>query len=196
MYYILTMKRILWLSASFTLIFASCVSSPESVDNPVDIEDIVPVEAEFEPEEPPAPIPDEQIDEEEAFDPSTIPVEVFNSTKIEVQQLIEKLNLIIRSRDYEGWVSFLLKEYREKLSSEEYLKTISASPVLVKQRITLRTLEDYFIHVVVPSRANDRVDDIEFIGQNKVKAFTLSAKGVRLRLYELEKNGEGWKIAN
>ena len=146
--------------------------------------------------EPVVPEDEDDVTIDEHFDPSTITVEVFNSTKTEVQQLIEKLNQIIRSRDYEGWVSFLSKEYREKLSAEEYLQTISASPVLVKQRISLKSLEDYFTHVVVPSRANDRVDDIEFIGQNKVKAFTLSAKGVRLRLYELEKNGEGWKIAN
>jgi hypothetical protein len=48
----------------------------------------------------------------------------------------------------------------------------------------------------VPSRANDRVDDIEFISQKRVKAYTVSQKGERLRLYDLEKTNEGWKIIN
>lgn len=194
------MKRILWLPALVILLLSSCVSGPDPVEEPLADTGTPPVEQEDPPVvdlvEPVVPEDEDDVTIDEHFDPSTITVEVFNSTKTEVQQLIEKLNQIIRSRDYEGWVSFLSKEYREKLSAEEYLQTISASPVLVKQRITLKSLEDYFTHVVVPSRANDRVDDIEFIGQNMVKAFTLSAKGVRLRLYELEKNGEGWKIAN
>jgi hypothetical protein len=52
------------------------------------------------------------------------------------------------------------------------------------------------MYVVVPSRTKDRVDDIEFIGQNRVKAFTINNKGQKLRLYDLEKTASGWKIAN
>jgi hypothetical protein len=67
---------------------------------------------------------------------------------------------------------------------------------LKNQKIVLKSLEDYFLYVVVPSRANDRVDDIEFIGQNRVKAYTITSKGQRLRLYELEKTAGNWNIVN
>jgi len=130
------------------------------------------------------------------FDPKTIPKEVYDSTKTDVQALIGRLNGIIRQRNYEVWVTFLGNEYRAALSSPAFLERISASAVLQKQRIVLRELRDYFIYVVVPSRANDRVDDIEFIGQNRVKAFTVDSKGQRLRLYDLEKTPTGWKIIN
>jgi len=68
------------------------------------------------------------------------------------------------------------------------------------RRIVLRVPEDYFQYVVVPSRADLRVDDIEFIGSNRVKAFTLTTnkagEEVRLRLYDLEKVGNSWTIIN
>jgi hypothetical protein len=134
--------------------------------------------------------------EEEPFDPTTITKEVFDTTKTDVQKLIERLNTIIRDKDYESWVTFLGPRYRAALSDNSFLERISASTILRKQQIILRELRDYFIYVVVPSRANDRVDDIEFIGQNRVKAFTLDAKGRRLRLYDLEKTPTGWQIIN
>jgi len=70
------------------------------------------------------------------------------------------------------------------------------------RRIVLRTAEDYFIHVVVAARAEtgQRVDDIEFISMNRVKAFTVThnraGEEVRLRLYDLEKIGNSWTIIN
>jgi hypothetical protein len=40
------------------------------------------------------------------------------------------------------------------------------------------------------------VDDIEFISPTRVKAYTVSSGGQRLRLYDLEHSGEEWKIVN
>ena len=140
--------------------------------------------------------PEELPLEEEPFDPASITKEIFDTTKSDVQKLIERLNTIIRDKDYESWVTFLGPRYRAALSDNSFLERVSSSTVLRKQKITLRELRDYFIYVVVPSRANDRVDDIEFIGQNRVKAFTLDAKGRRLRLYDLEKKPNGWEIIN
>jgi hypothetical protein len=134
--------------------------------------------------------------DEKPFDPSTITKEVYDTAKIDVQELIARLNGIIRERDYEGWVTYLGSTYRGSLSDPTFLQKVSGSVVLRKQNVTLRELKDYFIHVVVPSRANDRVDDIEFIGQNRVKAFTVDSKGRRLRLYDLEKDPSGWKIVS
>lgn len=134
--------------------------------------------------------------EDAFFDPTSISKEVYDITKTEVQALIENLNNIIRNKNFEEWVLFLSPEYRDHISSSEFLLETSESPVLKKQKIILASVEDYFINVVVPSRANDRVDDIEFIGQNRVKAYTLSQKGVRLRLYNLEKQNGLWLISN
>uniref|UniRef100_A0A7C3E1B2 Lipoprotein n=1 Tax=Gracilinema caldarium TaxID=215591 RepID=A0A7C3E1B2_9SPIR len=133
---------------------------------------------------------------EATFDPSSITQEVFDATKGEVQALIEKLNQIIRNKDYEAWVQYLSPSYKSALSDADFLKNVSESSRLKNQKIVLKSLEDYFLYVVVPSRANDRVDDIEFIGQNRVKAYTITSKGQRLRLYELEKTAGNWNIVN
>ena len=132
----------------------------------------------------------------QVFDPSSISQEEKDTTKTEIQNLIQRLNGIIRARNYNAWVSYLSSGYFATINSAEYLDRVSKSTVLVKQKIVLKSAQDYFNHVVVPARTNDRVDDIEFESQNRVKAYTLNAKGEKLRLYDLEKFGEEWKIIN
>ncbi|MCL1929461.1 MAG: hypothetical protein FWG07_11820 [Treponema sp.] len=133
---------------------------------------------------------------EEVFDPSSITQEERATTMVEIQQLIQRLNGIIRAKNYNTWVSYLSPDYFAVISSAEYLERISQSAVLVKQNIVLKSAQDYFNHVVVPSRTNDRVDDIEFESHTRVKAYTINNKGERLRLYDLEKIGNEWKIVN
>jgi len=66
--------------------------------------------------------------------------------------------------------------------------------VLKRAGIKLSSLRDYFLYVVYPSRQNDRVDDIEYLEEGLVKAITVSPKGDRQILYNLEKHGDTWKI--
>ncbi|GAB1481227.1 hypothetical protein MASR2M78_00420 [Treponema sp.] len=205
-------KSLRFLPYLFILILVSCASKPKNVEREVEAipqlqtETSVPqaetVENELpeaEPEKMPEPdlspvVENKAVDE--PFDPTSISREVFDSTKSDVQALIGQLNDIIRAKDYDTWVGYLGMDYRAALSDTAFLERISSSSVLKKQQIVLKDLQDYFIHVVVPSRAKDRVDDIEFIGQNRVKAFTLNKKGQPLRLYDLEKTERGWKIVN
>jgi hypothetical protein len=131
---------------------------------------------------------------------SKISKEEYAATKIDVQHFIEELNRIISKKDYNSWKAALSPEYFEQISSAENLQQVSELPAMKTRGITLKTAEDYFINVVVPSRANSRVDDIEFIGEHRVKAFTImtnnSGEEQRLRLYDLEKTGNIWKIIN
>ena len=130
------------------------------------------------------------------FDPSTVTQELFDTTKNDVQKLIQQLNTIIRAKDYEAWTSFLSHDYFTTISSPEFLEQTSESARLKAMKIVLTNPKDYFLYVVVPSRANDRVDDIEFIAKTRVKAFTITPNGQRLRLYNLEQVGDSWKITN
>jgi hypothetical protein len=124
----------------------------------------------------------------------------YDSTKVDVQHFIEELNQIIRKKDYNSWKAALSREYFAQIASPENLQQVSELPAMKTRGITLKSPEDYFINVVVPSRANSRVDDIEFIGEHRVKAFTVmtnnSGEEQRLRLYDLEKTGNIWKIIN
>jgi hypothetical protein len=157
------------------------------------------------PEQPPEPViaPVEKV-----FDPGSISHERFEKAKLEVQSLIEDLNKIIRARNYDSWTGYLAEPYFVEINSRTFLEGITVDlykrdqivatsrgrdPKQVEKRV-LRTARDYFDYVVVPSRSNDHVDDIDFVTENRVKAYTLDAKGNRLVLYALEIIGNKWKI--
>ena len=126
--------------------------------------------------------------------------EYYVSTKEDVQHFIEGLNRVISSKNYNAWKNALSPEYFAEISSPGNLQEMSEQPAMKRQKIVLKSAEDYFLHVVVPSRANSKVDDIEFISMDRVKAFTINTNRAgeeqRLRLYDLEKIGDKWIIIN
>ncbi len=195
------MKKIFGMMICFSLalVILSCTTAgapaaqPDVSDPPPSVEETVPAPAE---EEPAAKEAEAKAEEEteEMFDPSSITQEMFDEAKNDVQLLIEKLNQIIRNRDYHSWTTYLGQNYMDVISDPGFLNRLSESARLKNQKIVLGSAEDYFMYVVVPSRANDRVDDIEFMDINQVKAFTITPKGQRLILYNLEKEGGNWKI--
>jgi len=138
----------------------------------------------------------------DAFDPARVSQAVYISTREEVQHFIDNLNQIIRSRNFNAWKDSLSPAYYAEISSQENLRALSEQPAMKTRRIVLRVPEDYFIHVVVASRSDYKVDDIdiEFVTANRVKAFILTTnragEEVRLRLYDLEKINNTWTIIN
>lgn len=130
----------------------------------------------------------------EPFDPMKVSAEVKTATITDIRALIENLNRIIQRQDYNSWRANLTDEYVEYYSNPTLLAQYSEYPILKRQEIKLSNLRDYFLYLVYPSRQNDRVDDIDFVGENLVKAITVSPKGSRDILYILEKHGDTWKI--
>ncbi|MFP3041088.1 hypothetical protein LQZ19_04625 [Treponema primitia] len=134
------------------------------------------------------------------FDPKSITKEEFNSTKEEMQRLIEDINRIIRAKDYAKWINYLADDFIQTINSPAFLAELSESSRQLKgQNIVLKTSLDYFTYVVVASRENIRtdasLDDIEFLSHNRVKAYTINARKQRLRLFEFVRDGGAWKIA-
>jgi hypothetical protein len=183
----------------FSLIVAACTSPPEAVETKT--EEPVPVGRPVEPVSPlpvvrrdPVPVPEVKL-QEEMFNPASVSQEVFDTAKSDIQHLIGTLNRIIREKNFKAWVSYLSKEYFEEISSAAFLADVS-SQARWRNQAKLTGAEDYFLRVVVPSRASDRVDDIEFVTQRRIKAYTINARGQRLRLYDLEHTEDGWRIIN
>jgi hypothetical protein len=159
---------------------ATVVSEPHEEREPAEISVLIAEDTEPEPEI-------------AAFDPESVTPEIYNEIKEDITGFINELNAIIRSRNYDAWRAYLDDGYYNYISSPEYLHKVSGTDIMQKNKIVLTTADEYFKHVVVPSRQKDRVDDIEITGANRVKVITVN-KGVRLRLYDLEKNKGGWKI--
>lgn len=120
--------------------------------------------------------------------------EEYQKTFDDIRQLIEQLNQIIAARDYEAWTEHLTSEYVRTYSNPQTLSLISNQPMLVRQNLRIASLKDYFLYVVVPSRANARLDDLEFINKTQVKAITVIG-GKRYILYNLRFEDGSWKIA-
>jgi hypothetical protein len=142
----------------------------------------------------------EELSEELSFEISI--QKRYISTKAEVQRLIGDINKIINNGSYDMWRPLLSEEYFAKISAPEFLQQISELPAMKSQKIVLKTPREYFYNVVLPSRANSRIDyssiDIEFISENRVKAFTITTNKAgetqQNRLYDLEHFGNSWKI--
>ena len=213
------MKRFgLLMILPFFLIF-SCETAPthsemEFLLDILDVDDVITVALPPEISVPSEEQPVEELPSEEriitspAFDPDNISEELYETTKAEIQDIIQRLDNIIRAGNYNEWREFIAESYLEEISSPEFLEerteelfrrdqlvaaAMGRNPVTVEKKV-LRTLRDYFDNVVVPSRASDRVDDISFTSETKVRAYTVNNRGARLILYDLEIIGDSWKI--
>jgi hypothetical protein len=166
-----------------------------SVDPEPEVEAEAPPEAEPEPEavSEPEPEPEPEPDPVSEPAPPEVSEELYEQTFTEVEQTIQELNDIISRRDYVAWQGYLTEDYRRTYSSPEVLAESSQSAVLVRNNIRLETLEDYFNFVVVPSRANVRLDDLVFVDEQTVEAI-MEIRGDRYLLYLLKKVDNRWKI--
>ncbi len=148
------------------------------------------------PSSPAAPLPKEEIKPSPKVEDENVKIsqEEYKKTFQEVERVIEELNTIIKAGDYHRWEQFLTPKFIASVMDPENLKKINEQPLLKRNKIEIKTLHDYFMYVVVPSRASVRLDDLIFTDQNKVKAFMFIRQDPVL-IYQLEKIGETWKIS-
>ncbi|MBN2736364.1 MAG: hypothetical protein JXR70_05240 [Spirochaetales bacterium] len=128
-------------------------------------------------------------------DDFVITEEIYNKTFEEIDAVIEQLNASIANKSFQAWKGFLSPSYVSAKSDASYLKELSDQPKLMSQGVVLETLYDYFIYVIVPSRAKLKLDEIVFQNKSHVKAYTI-INGQKLILYYLEYIDNQWKIAN
>ncbi len=183
------MKAVITTIITVSLLVFSCATT--TLDP---IPENLPSEQPAEPESTPEPAPEiepAETPEDETFEVSQ---EVYDQTHNEIQELIEKLNSVISKRDYEGWLRYLSPKYKDTYSSKETLNDINQSPLLKDNGIVLKNLNDYFDWVIVPSRSRAVLNEIVFVDENKVIAYS-SYSGKRARLYELERIGGRWLVS-
>lgn len=127
-------------------------------------------------------LPSQSLDEEE-----------LKEAEIDISALIEELNDLIAAKNFLSWKKYLSTNYIMYYSNPEVLKEQSKSPLLVKNKIVLRTLEDYFNYIVVGSRQNVRLDVIKAIDRDRINAYMI-INGTPWIIYELIRIDNVWKI--
>jgi len=115
------------------------------------------------------------------------------TVETDISELIEKLNGIIKSKDFIAWKQYLSQDYINYYSDPEVLKEKSQSPLLTKYKIVLRSLEDYFNFVVVGSRQNVKLDEIKALDRDRIKAY-MFINNTSVIIYELIRIDNTWKI--
>jgi len=148
----------------------------------------------------------EQVEEDVPVADFTVSQEVYDFTLAEVKLFVEDLNAMILKKDYNSWKDALSDEFFARISSKEFLASASQSSMLKSRKVVLKSPNDYFLQVVVPSRSNSKVDEIAFTAADRVKVFYLeervrrnensapTTEFRRLRLYDLVKIDGTWKI--
>ncbi len=192
------MKKLIYVTLFIIIFFNSCltpkvetveeqiiVKEPEPEPEEIVVEEVVeqPEEVEI-PELPPA--------EPEVF---TVTEEEYVKTFDEIEVLISNLNKIISSRDFVNWKKYLSESYISSYGDKEYLQKLSENPTLKDLGIKLKVLRDYFNYVVVPSRSNVVIDEIQFIDENTIKAFTIK-NDTKFVVYILVRDNSEWIISD
>jgi hypothetical protein len=119
--------------------------------------------------------------------------EEYEKTFLEVEGVIKAISAFIRAGNFAEWQQYLTKNYIDRLLDPENLNKMNEQPIIKKQNVIIRTLDDYFVHVVVPSRVNARLDEIVFADARRVEAL-MKIGDSKFLLYQLEKVGDTWKI--
>jgi hypothetical protein len=146
-------------------------------------------------EEAPEPVPDVDAQKPSAEKPAEFVVteDLYRKTFGEIEQLVNTLDRSIKEKNFDEWVSYLSPEYAAHAGNAEFLREASQSAVLKRHGITLRSLKDYFLYVVVPSRSQATLDDISFVDETHVKAIALVNEKPVI-LYWLVRSDARWKI--
>ncbi len=185
------------------LILAGCAGAPDPVavaPQPEAERVVVEPEPETEPEPEvvPEPEPDAEpqtpvVPEPVVTKPIDVPEDLYQQAFEEVEAVINELNRVIASGEFETWTTYLTNRYADYYSHPKVLADLSRQPFLASNNIRLRSLEDYFADVVAPSRARARLDDLIFYTDSLVEAVT-EFRGQRVILYLLRKVDGEWKI--
>ncbi len=188
---------VLWFGSCATTepIPSPAAEDPETVV-PEDPDPHIPDESAIEEEPPEETVENDELSDDDIYiktDDFVISTEMYETTFNEVEEFIAELNQIIADRDFQQWKGHLTDDYLEIHSDPGVLRERSESPVLRRNNIELRSLEDYFTWVVVPSRANARLDDLDFIGTDQVEAI-MRVRDQGVILYQLKRVNDRWKI--
>ncbi len=151
----------------FAGVLVSCGSTNVA---PAPVVEEPPVEvAEPEPE-PEVPAEEPAVDDEYSRSVGEVAVDrdTFAEDKEQVLKIIAELDTVMRSKDYNSWLTYVEKESIEYWMLRKNLQ--KAEKRLPVKGIKLRDLKDYFNYVFIPARAGKAVSEIRYISDTYIKA--------------------------
>ena len=97
----------------------------------------------------------------------------------------------MKSRDYKSWLKFIEPNSINYWSQRKNLS--SASKQLPVKGIQLKSLEDYFNYVFIPSRMGRQIDEIRYISSSSIKAVQVREDDTVI-FYNFKKINDEWFV--
>ena len=117
--------------------------------------------------------------------------DAFTEDKNAIQQIIKELDVVMKQFDYKSWLKYIDPDSVEYWQKPVNLK--KAQGKLPKKGLQLRTLEDYFKFVFVPSRAGREVPEIRYVTPEYVKAVQFQSEQDIIYYHFNKKDGK-WML--
>lgn len=117
--------------------------------------------------------------------------DTFENDKRIIMKKIDELSLIMADKNYKAWRGYIDSEsltYWGRISNLK--KAQSKLPI---KGLQLKTLEDYFKYVFVPSRVGRIITEIRYISDKSVKAIEIEESQDVVYYYFYKVNGE-WMV--
>lgn len=175
---------------------------PEQTEVPViEPEPVIVPESAPEPvvEQEPVLPPKELTPEEEEFLRSTVALngsgtvsmDTFTKDKKDILDIIDELAVIMKSSDYNKWLTYVSNESKTYWMNPRNLKEIEGR--LPVKGLRISGLRDYFKYIFIPARSGHHVDEIRYVSDTVVKA--VQAKDNRdVVYYTFEKIDGKWLL--
>ena len=103
-----------------------------------------------------------------------ISLDTFNADKAAIVKKITELNAIMAKRDYNSWLKYIDPESQKYWSTPANLAKASEKLLKNVKGLKLRTLQDYFIYVFIPSRNGRTIDEIRYNSADSIRAVQVS----------------------
>lgn len=178
------MKKIITLHtiiSIFTLV--SCVSGAQETEEPKTSAPAVKVEK-----------TEAQLEYERAIENlngTQISMETYEMDKKIILQKIAELNTIMKDKNYKSWLNYIEQSSINYWSMKSNLSAVSKQ--LPVKGLNLRTLEDYFNFVFIPSRMGRRIDEIRYISSTSIKAVQVR-NDETIVYYNFKKIDDEWLV--
>ena len=116
----------------------------------------------------------------------------FNEDKAAILKIIEEMSEIMENQDVDDWLKYIepdsIKYYKNPINLQK------AQKKLPNKSIRLKTINDYFKYVFIPSRKRSKVDEIRYISKTNIKAVQVKDdKSIVVYYYFTKINGK-WYV--
>ncbi len=121
----------------------------------------------------------------------TITMDTFTQDKKEILELIDQIEVAMKSNNYSKWVSYIEPNSVRYWQSSKNLKEIEGR--LPVKGIKIKTMQDYFKYIFIPARTDRNVDEIRYISGSLVKAVQVQGE-TDIIYYTFEKINGKWML--